>query len=685
MSLRKSLFASAVMTFVLPPVCFAQTPPPSETKPAQPPAYSNANDKDPSECGEKVQGALNEGYKVLLYRADTGRTFWVEKGKRTPIFHPNPFLPVAFTKDQIIVEVCSLKFDTAVNVTLSSIAIPEKGADIRGATPTTTTPSVTPGTTSDALQAVAAATNNAMAATLAPNPTVVSFTANTILVPSFFKGGQFTAAQIGATAEDFKRTLRAYGAEANSTLRTIMAICSDRGTTALATNISTCPSIEEQVSPQTTDQFGTTLDVYQKASTLFETIRTAAHATNNESDTGTFDNAKAQALQFSVILAALDSQIAAANLGTRIDALASTYRALAGDLTTIDTLFTADSPTGTTPAPKCPATISATPANSELQQQEYCYLTQFKVALGVPHAADLLAGVVEPSVLYKSLNALRSNLQKINQKTNQSFAELNAWYSRSNVVYTDNLTPSTTNLGLRVAINATELFVPFTLSFSAPAAASSVTAPAGHFESSTELIIQRRVNFNLVGGLLVIHVPTKTFALNQSPVTTPLVNTSFSPCANGTVTVQDVSLSATSPMPPTYYCPTVTQASAWQVAGIVGINWIPWGRNYYPRHGHFSKRPLEMFGLTVGSSVTSLGTVFGGLNIEPTFGLSIYAGVATAHSQALPNGIGSASNIYTTSTVMPISTFHAGLALGVGFDFSLFSQIFKGGSSPTAP
>jgi hypothetical protein len=73
--------------------------------------------------------------------------------------------------------------------------------------------------------------------------------------------------------------------------------------------------------------------------------------------------------------------------------------------------------------------------------------------------------------------------------TSPSFAALNNWYLRSHVIYTDNLTPITTNLGIRIVINAMEMYVPFTLNFSSDAAATTATNTTTHFESSRQMII----------------------------------------------------------------------------------------------------------------------------------------------------------------------------------------------------
>jgi hypothetical protein len=133
-----------------------------------------------------------------------------------------------------------------------------------------------------------------------------------------------------------------------------------------------------------------------------------------------------------------------------------------------------------------------------------------------------------------------------------------------------------------------------------------------------------------------------------------------------------------------YYCPTVTQKTEWQVGAMVGLVWYPLGRDYFPR-----KNGLHIYGrdlipsFLMGTSVTSLGNAVGAINFEPISGLDFYAGVGSANSTRLSNfttPIGSASA--TTAPTLPVVTsVHAGLALGVGLDLSIFSSIFSKASS----
>jgi len=609
-------------------------------------------------CDEVEMEAHKRGYNVLQYNAQTGDTAWFALHR--PQYRQNkenPFLPEAYSNDQIMVEVCGLKFDTQVTVGLSTIGVPERGPGFRGTTPTVAQAAAA--NTSDALQAVSTASNSAFAAMIPPNSTVASLAANAVVAPGLFSGANYTDTSIKATAEDFIRTTAVYAAEADSTATAI-------GTIQQSAN-----------------------NILAAAQHLAADMSAPAADPASWSNTGVFDNAKAEALQFATKLGAFDSQISAAGLGARLAGLATTYNALAGNLSTVQKILATDLPSGSMPS--C-APIPASNTNPNYLLQEACYvktfLDQINAQLTINANGRDIDGVktpqtqvTKPGVLYGQLGSLRNTLLQINDSTSQAFASLNTWYENSNVVYSDNLTPSASNVNIRVGINATQQYVPFTLNYSSTALTVPPAPPTGHFESITEVVVQERVHFNLEGGFLAIHVPTKSVSYSASSVTTPAAGMSFMPCGTGSATVP------TTGMPPTYYCPTTSQSSGWQVAGMVGLTWIPWGRNYYPKPGHYLKPRTygEMFGLMIGTAVTNLGSGFGGINIAPVNGISIYAGIASAHSSAPSLGIGSGLNVYTNSSPPNITTLRFGTALGIGFDLGVFSQIFKSGGGASGP
>jgi hypothetical protein len=92
----------------------------------------------------------------------------------------------------------------------------------------------------------------------------------------------------------------------------------------------------------------------------------------------------------------------------------------------------------------------------------------------------------------------------------------------------------------------------------------------------------------------------------------------------------------------------------------------------------------------VATSVTSLGNLFAGGNIELANGINFFGGRASAHQSTLPSG-------YSMTTVLepagsgnpptiPTAThLRWGWSFGVGFDLSVFTQIFGKASGASAP
>jgi hypothetical protein len=658
-------------------------------------------------CSEIQQNAHANGYNVLTYYARSGVTAW--KGIRrdtTQSTGVGLFMPTVRTKDQVMVEVCGLRFDTAVNITLASIAIPEAGADIRGSTPTATTTSVIPGSTIDALQTAGNATNSAIAATLPSTAQPSGLSANSILTLGSIKAGAYSGATIQATAEDFARAIATYQKETQVTIQTLRKLCTGQD--------DTCPAIDKLPAKSNDNEFQTISGAYAGAKKLRQELLELATNPQSDLDTGAFDEAKAKAQQFAVVLASLDSQISAANFGPRASTLAVNYRTVVANASTVKTIMTKDlkiikavpncpliPPTVVGPSAVQNKTQSVPAASpSDLLAAEYCNLAQFDDILETALKTKITTGgkaeiiqdntpIYDPASLYTELSNLRNDLEAIDVEVSASFDILNQWYERSTVVYADILTPSTTNIVTRIGINATETFVPFTLSYPATSSSTSsgsasapVAATTGHFESSTPIVVERIVHMNLVGGALLIHVPTTAFTFTQSTVMPPTSGTTYAPCGGKSM------VSIPTGTPPTYYC-SVPAINNFQVAGFAAVNVIPFGRNYFPQFSQ-SWKPKNLrgvFGIMIGSSVTSLGSGFGGLSLEPVNGVVFYGGVASAHNQTLLNGVGSGSNsnVFLSATQTPTNSLSYGFAFGVGMDLSVFAQIFKSTSAPSAP
>ena len=184
---------------------------------------------------------------------------------------------------------------------------------------------------------------------------------------------------------------------------------------------------------------------------------------------------------------------------------------------------------------------------------------------------------------------------------------------------------------------------------------------------------------------MVIRVPTKSFGV-QPGIATSLGSGTYSASCNGG-SPQTIAMAS-------FYCATVTQTSDWQVAGMAGVAWFPLlgGRDYFPRgtSGSLHWRNLAP-ALLVATSVTSLGNAFVGPDFEPVNGLDLYVGIASAHQTALPSSqsltavllpSGNGNNPPTLQTATHVK---AGLTFGVGFDLSVFTQIFSKTSSAGLP
>jgi hypothetical protein len=356
---------------------------------------------------------------------------------------------------------------------------------------------------------------------------------------------------------------------------------------------------------------------------------------------------------------------------------------------------------------------------------------------------------IKPQEIFEELGALQGRLRTLTKRTGEIFKAMNQWYEDSNVEDTDLLTPVAGNALMRINIIVQRTFVPFTFAGSASSASPATTASpstsgavsggggggsqtggggsqgnAGGAGSGTAgqgasggggaqgsgnsgsgstttpahtvetvlVEVHRRANFNIVAGAMVIRVPTKSFSLQSQVATTSKgsgSSTVFPASCNGGSPVNIAGATSSSTSAP-YYCATVTQTSDWQVAGMVGVAWFPSGRDYFPRGTSGSLHIHNMIpAVLVATSVTSLGNSFIGPDFEPVNGLDLYAGFASAHQTGLPSTqslstvflpVGSAAPTLSTVTHVKL-----GLTFGVGFDFSVFTQIFGKTASASLP
>ena len=180
-------------------------------------------------------------------------------------------------------------------------------------------------------------------------------------------------------------------------------------------------------------------------------------------------------------------------------------------------------------------------------------------------------------------NKLRDALKTIDERTTELYDRMNEWYFHSSVEQTDLLAPETSNAYVRLSIVVQRGYTPFTMANAGGAIMPTVTANApattgtaststpAHAVKTILIEVHRLANFNLMGGVMWIHAPTASYSQQTQQATSTSTSGSYSEtCGTGNATV-----AATSP--PSYSCLVQTQKSNWQVAGMAGVLWYPWG------------------------------------------------------------------------------------------------------------
>jgi len=296
--------------------------------------------------------------------------------------------------------------------------------------------------------------------------------------------------------------------------------------------------------------------------------------------------------------------------------------------------------------------------------------------------------------LSEELNKLRDALKTIDERTTELYDRMNEWYFHSSVEQTDLLAPETSNAYVRLSIVVQRGYTPFTMANAGGAIMPTVTANApattgtaststpAHAVKTILIEVHRLANINLMGGVMWIHAPTASYSQQTQQATSTSTSGSYSEtCGTGNATV-----AATSP--PSYSCLVQTQKSNWQVAGMAGVLWYPWGHDYFPRRSGFLNSGRNLIpSLLLASSITSLGSAAGAVNWEPTNGIDLYGGVGSAHTVVPPPGFTANTIIPSGTTLQTQMQLHWKLTFGVGFDLSVFGQIFgtKGTAAAGVP
>jgi hypothetical protein len=239
---------------------------------------------------------------------------------------------------------------------------------------------------------------------------------------------------------------------------------------------------------------------------------------------------------------------------------------------------------------------------------------------------------------------------------------------------------------------------------------SGTTSTSGSNDITVLMEVHRYANFNLVGGAMAIKVPslsitpmpeygpygspTITTTTSGTTTTTTYTYSAMGTCNGGTTPMLVSTTSNTTgvtPSPALYYCYQTSQTSGWQPAGMAGVAWFPFHRDYFSRKRGDAPMWRNMVpSLLFASSITSLGSAFVGPNFEPINGIDFFAGYATAHQLSLPKDV-SPYVVYPASSTGNPPTLNlathekGGISFGVGFDLSVFLQLFSKTQGPSLP
>jgi hypothetical protein len=677
-------------------------------------AVLNAQTTEPCErsaltivAGTPSRPSVEGDYLVIEYNARSLQTFWYDyhRPATTPmaIDRNGSFMPVVYTKEKIAVHVCDLHFGDLLTVTTSPLGTPEGGADIRGTTPAAI-PSLT--NTLDSLQSatatggIAPVSNLGFGATTAVGGTAVSgVTPGSISTDATGKT-TYTGATVTASGEQIAITM--YSLETNAEAL-ITAIDENIGGYSPA---GTSPANFEP---------GSVGYLKNQSAMLRGTIHNDYAAQGSYRNGAAFDRDVTAVQSFAAEFSALANALQNQAFGARAVMIQNNYATLRGLLdfidsgnhcaaTTVPSLFattknpvTTDQPLGVKPATPC---TSFEKAKFEAFYNAYDdRITHFRrtTLCTVADAAAFNACVRDTQEkMFDAVGRLSKALGEIDGNVSSVFNDMNSWNDHSGVEQTDLIAPVTGNAVMRISIIVQRGYTPFVLAnipSSAPAPAAAPAAAAAPPVASTStpphavktilVEVHRVANFNLTGGMMFIHVPTTTYSVVTAPApataSTGTPTTYSGTCNGATVSVPPpVPPASGTAAPPNYACIVATQKTQWQLAGMVGVTWYPWGRDYFPRHsGSSSYRRNLMPSFLLATSVTSLGNAVGALNWEPIGGIDLFAGIGSAHRTVLPGGISTTTAVPTGYTLQTVTQEHAGFATGIAFDLSVFMQLFQ--------
>jgi hypothetical protein len=671
-------------------------------------------------------------YIEIVYDARSRQVWWLDRagishggGGPVVISENSVFAPVTFAKERIIVTICNAKFNTEPSTSVSTTVIPESEPDIRGL----------------AAQATAAPLAAAMVAlsTLLPKPGA----AETPAPKTEEDYAQLTAAY----HEKFQRLMAEMNALrcppgpqpcALDTIPAIQARADD-----LAAHLPVPPVDMPLAGDQADfDSFSArTKSLVDNINGLAAALVAGDFLTRATGLAGEFAPLKAAELRagarpktISELVAETVTAVAAAkDANARAAAPAATAQQRAIAAATVLCAMAVLKAAGDLQADPTSGALTPT-AKSAAQDAEKNYLdvltnphsleeetiarnlrdaalhllraTQAAGAEKPPDIAEINKRLVRylgrditfqwilghelPERLFQQTDGLTNDVTALHATASAIFDRMNRWREDSRVTLTGIVPPPGGNAVLNVRIILHEAYAPFT--FGAPpkkdpstdtsktssgtitAAAATGSGPEQHEVRRVLVEVHRRADANLVGAIIGSTIPNRAFGLQPGPASTTTTTTT----AGGITTV-----TTGGPSTPQYYLAYESQNDHVQIQGIAGINWYPGGRDFYPGYLRGARRLIP--GVLFGTSVTAPGNFVGGLDFEPTNGLDfIFGGEVGPIKQLAPGVTLGVTQFAGTDTVPTHQRLTGGFVFGIGFDLSVFSAVFSGGSAPSS-
>jgi hypothetical protein len=751
--------------------------------------------------------SITDDFIVLEYNADSLQTRWYDYrhsswgGSSSDLEHPHgilrngTFLPIVYAKEKMLVHVCGLHFTDIVTVSTNPIGLPEAGLDIRGATPTTSVPTLGPAL--DSIQAIGATGQAATIGGLGFGTTpAITSTVATGVTPGTVQRGPngltYNDASISASPEQL--ALMMFGLKKNAL---DLSSNLERGDYLLNVLVSPSDFSDDFLSQPATSINRIALEATERYNQTHRDRFDPVDKYNPAAFDWNITNVQNLSVELTNFFGALSAQgygARAVALWTNYGVLRAPVDMMEGRLRHRNCIPPTEAPAAQVAADQAAETyIQASIVEGEAYNKlkaakDASERVALKKAYDAKHQATQDAqkkmeaardGAVQknnsrmrsdqpincddwesknyqdflkeywkylrelehrdpsrdqlehwsPVDMFVDIGDLRQTIITIRGIISDLYAQVNLWNENPYAEQSDFITPVSGNALERISISVQHGYVPFTLSSYALSTAPTVTTPpaptittaastsAPAHTVKTVLEVHRRVNLNLIGGVMDIRVPTASYAVQQGTTPVSLLSTTPKPtmgidstgatvytfsfvyqgvCGGTTGTVGTVNVTQatatptpsvpSSGVPSGYTCVVQTQKSNYQLSAMVGVDLFIPGRDYFPlRRGFkFSARNLIPAPYAV-TSVTTLGNSSFGLNFEPVSGVDFLLGAGMASTTKLP-GI-------TTSTVLPsgytlpqVNEMDWGFTWGVGFDFSLFSQIFsKGPSAASMP